>query len=114
MLLGLPFDMVGLSGLWGEQNTKEAKMFFWRGFFVLGGFANKIESCMYDSVYYLRREKYDQKHPQPNVILGECLSSSVQMYNFLCGNTTLVVFSKQHGNVWVLYYPVYNWVCRKV
>ncbi len=55
MPLDLPFDMVGLSGLWGEQNTREAKMFFWwvRMIFLCGGFANKRESHVYDSVYYL-------------------------------------------------------------
>ena len=31
MLLGLSFDMVGLSGLCGERNTREVKMFFWQG-----------------------------------------------------------------------------------
>jgi hypothetical protein len=52
-----------------------------------------------------------KKHPQHYIFLGECLSSSVQMYNFLHGNTTLVIFSNQHGNICVLYNPVYNQVC---
>jgi hypothetical protein len=83
-------------------------------FFLCGGFSNKRESCIYDSVYYLRREKNDQKHPQHHVFLGECFSSSVRMYVFLYGNMTLVVFSKQRGNVWVLYYPVYDRESREV
>ncbi len=41
-------------------------------------------------------EKNDQKHPQHHVFWGECFSSSVPMYGFLCGITTSVVFSKQH------------------
>ena len=70
---------------------------------MCGGFSNKRESCIYDSVYYLRREKNDQKHPQHHVFLGECFSSSVRMYVFLYGNMTLVVFSKQHTGIDVGY-----------
>jgi hypothetical protein len=33
MPLGLSFDMVGLSGLCGERNNREAKMFFWWGLY---------------------------------------------------------------------------------
>ncbi len=55
-----------------------------------------------------RKNKW--KHPQHHVFWGECFSSSVPMYAFLCGNTTSIVFS----NVVVLYYPVYDRVCRDV
>ncbi len=38
----------------------------------------------------------EKKHPQHHVFWGECFSSLVPMYAFLCGNMTSVVFSKQH------------------
>jgi hypothetical protein len=59
---------------------------------VCGGFANKRESHTYDSA---GREKNNQKHSQHHIFWGECFSSSVQMYAFLCGNMALVVFSRQ-------------------
>ncbi len=69
------------------------------GFLCGGGFANKRESCTYNSVYYLHRGKMTKNmHPQHHVFWGECFSSSVQMYAFLCGNTILVVFSKQRNS----------------
>ncbi len=52
--------------------------------------------------------------PSTSCFLGECFSSSVWVYAFLHGNTSLVIFSKQHGNVCVLYYPVYDRICREV
>ncbi len=74
MLLGLPFDMVGLSGLCSERNTREAKIFFCGGprIFVCMGFANKRESRMYDSVYYLR-SRNTTKNTLNIKFLGECV-----------------------------------------
>ncbi len=89
---------------------------FWRGLynFVCVGVLLTKEKVVHMTPCTTYVEKTTKTKPQHHVFLGECFSSSVWMYAFLCRNTTLVIFSKQCSNVWVLYYPVYNWVCREV
>ncbi len=89
---------------------------FWQGSynFFCGGFANKREKCTYDSEYYLCREK-TTKNTLNITFLGEnvlvslyvCMLSFAEIQHWL-------YFQNQRGNVWVLYYPVYNRVCREV
>ncbi len=89
---------------------------FWRGSynFFCGGFANKRDSCTYNSEYYLRREKMTE-NTLNITFFGEIVL--VPLCGFMLSFAELqhrLYFQNQHGNVWVLYYPVYNWVCREV
>ncbi len=89
---------------------------FWWGvndFFACGVLLTK-EDVVYMTLCTTYVETKWPKHPQHHIFLGGCFSSFVWMYAFLRGSTTLVIFSKQHGNVCVLYYPVYKQVSREV
>jgi hypothetical protein len=79
MPLGLPFDMVGLSGLCIELNTREAKIFFRRGlydFVCVGVMLTKEKvACTILCTTYVK--KIQPKTPSTLHFLG-------RMFEFLC------------------------------
>ncbi len=77
---------------------------FWRGsynFLFVWGFSNKRESCTYDSVYYLRRDK-TTKNTLNIMLFGEdvlvplygCMLSfvEIQLWSYFQNNMAMFVF----------------------
>ncbi len=83
----------------------------------MGGFANKKESRTYDSVYDLRSENTTENTlnimfcgENVSVPLYICMLSSVEIQHRSYFQNNMTMF----GFCTVLYYPVYDRVCRYV
>ncbi len=59
------------------------------------GFLLTKEKVVHTTLSTTYVEKKQPKTPSTSCFLGKCFSSSVEMYAFLCGKTTSVMFSKQ-------------------
>ncbi len=121
MPLGLPFDMVGLSRFCGEQNTREAKMFFWRGlydFLCVGVLLTKDKVvCTTLCTYYIHKEKMTENTLKINfflknafVPLYRCTISSMKIRHQLYFQNNVAML----GLDFVLRYPLYDRVWREV
>jgi hypothetical protein len=103
------------SFLVGTQKTvfSEGRKIFWCQYdmlfltgvvqFFLCGVLLTKEKVVHKTLCMTYEEKKRPKTPSTLCFWGECFSSSVPMYAFLCGNTTSVIFSKQHTDGFTIF-----------